>query len=292
MSMRLVLRYLKTGFRKSNRSESMGFRRMAIFCSVAAIFLYWNCCHAQVMPDRIRQSVLDSIANPPMDMDSSIVFDFTEISISIKDTDSPRTLTFPFVNKGKSDVTVTRVAASCGCTIPRFSTMPVKPGERGEITVVYNPHNQTGTINRAVYVYTNASSLHPVVRLSVKGKIIPADKYRGYPYPLGTLRVKRADIDFGKVTSSSRRSERILCVNAGSSPLKVRVMQGLTPAWVSVRTVPETIASGEEAELFVEIDGSGIPSGNAGAIDLPLILDGIPCPPSKRTIRLRFTFQP
>lgn len=270
----------------------MGFRKMAIFCSVAAIFLYWNCCHAQVMPDRIRQSVLDSIANPPMDMDSSIVFDFTEISISIKDTDSPRTLVFPFVNKGKADLSITRVAASCGCTVPTYSTLPVGPGERGEITVVYNPHNQTGRISRAVYVYTGTSVIHPVVRLSIKGEVLPSDRYRGYPVAFGTLRAKRSDIDFGKVTSSSRRSERILCVNAGDRPLKVSVLKGFSPDWVSVRTVPETIAPGEEAELFVEIDGSGIPTGNAGAIDLPLILDGIPCPPSRRTIRLRFTFQP
>lgn len=267
---------------------NMDFRKILLS---SLLLLVAVLSQAQTRQGRITKELLDSIARPPMDVDSSIVFDFTEVSISIKDTDSPRTLVFPFENRGRDELIITRMSGSCGCTVPRYSTSPVQPGGRGEVSIVYNPHNQTGRIDRAVYVYTDASEIHPVVRLSVKGEIVPADRFRGYPVALGTLRVKRSEIDFGKIGPTSRRSERIMCVNSGDKPLTVSAMKGVTPGWVSVRTVPGTIAPGEEAELYVEIDGAGIPARTQGSVELRVVLDGISAPPSRRSLKLLFSVE-
>lgn len=124
----------------------------------------------------IPQAVLDSIANPPMDRDDALKFDFEEAEILIKDTDAPKLIVFPFTNVGDRELHVTKTSSTCGCATVRFTSDAVPPGQTGEIAVSYNPHNQRGKIDRHIYVYTDASKLHPVARLTIKCNIIVAKK--------------------------------------------------------------------------------------------------------------------
>ncbi len=39
---------------------------------------------------------------------------------------------FDYENKGKGDLLITSVEATCGCTTPDWSREPLKPGERGQ----------------------------------------------------------------------------------------------------------------------------------------------------------------
>lgn len=264
-------------------------RRGIAACVLVAAFFFLHgvSCRAQTDENEMRR-IIDSIANPPMDSDPSIVFDSLETCISIRDDSAPRKIRFTFSNSGQDALRITKVAATCGCTVPEYSVQPVLPGGRGEITVLYNPYNQYGRINRSVYVYTEASTIHPVARLTIKGEIIPSDRFRGYPAALGTLRAKRDSIDFGTVGREMRRTERILCVNGGSSSLKIKALPEISPDWVTIYTEPEVIAPGAEAELYVVIDGSLFPDGFSGRKDVSVILDGIDAAPSGRTLKLSF----
>ncbi|HEX3010337.1 MAG TPA: DUF1573 domain-containing protein, partial [Bacteroidales bacterium] len=47
--------------------------------------------------------------------------------------------TFIFWNKGKIPLVIERVYASCGCTSYDYIKSPVKPGEKGRVTVTFNP---------------------------------------------------------------------------------------------------------------------------------------------------------
>lgn len=63
--------------------------------------------------------------------------------------------TFEFTNTGGSDLVLTKVSASCGCTIPKYDTKPVKPGKKGEIVVSFNSENRKGNQNKTVKVLAN-----------------------------------------------------------------------------------------------------------------------------------------
>lgn len=236
-------------------------------------------------PAAIRQAVLDSIANPPIDRDDALKFDFKEVEISIRETDAPRLLVFPFVNAGDRELRITGTSASCGCTTVAFSSDNVSPGETGEIAVSYNPYNQTGKINRHVYVYTDASELHPVARLTIKGEIIVTDEYRGFPATVGELRAKRNTVDFGVLQrSGGTRSERIWVCNTSSRPVTPAAIELMLPAWLSFGCEPETIPPKGEADLVFTIDTEKLPAGLAGQVRLPFIIGGLDGPPSRRTV--------
>ncbi|MCF8370635.1 MAG: DUF1573 domain-containing protein [Bacteroidales bacterium] len=63
--------------------------------------------------------------------------------------------TFNFTNTGGSDLVLTKVSASCGCTIPKYDTSPVAPGEHGKIVVSFNSENRKGSQSKTIKVLAN-----------------------------------------------------------------------------------------------------------------------------------------
>lgn len=66
-------------------------------------------------------------------------------------------LTFNFTNVSSSEVTITYVQTSCGCTTPRLPPLPwkVAAGTHGEIPVVMNMAGRSGTIFKTITVNTD-----------------------------------------------------------------------------------------------------------------------------------------
>ena len=59
---------------------------------------------------------------------------------------------FKFTNIGKEPLVITNVQASCGCTTPKWTKEPVKPGETGQVTAIYNSKGRPGNFNKAVTI--------------------------------------------------------------------------------------------------------------------------------------------
>jgi hypothetical protein len=62
---------------------------------------------------------------------------------------------FILTNKGKSDLYVRKVSASCGCTVVKPSKTTVPPGDSTVIQVTYNTQGRSGADKKAVTVITN-----------------------------------------------------------------------------------------------------------------------------------------
>lgn len=77
--------------------------------------------------------------------------------------------TYTFTNTGKSPLIISDVKASCGCTTPEFTKAPVKPGEKGNITVVFNSAGQRGKQQKIISVMSNANPKVSMVQL--KGEV-------------------------------------------------------------------------------------------------------------------------
>jgi hypothetical protein len=77
---------------------------------------------------------------------------------------------FSFTNTGKSDLVISGANASCGCTVPTYSKQPVKPGEKGEIEVVFNSDNREGNQHKTIKVLSNCQP--NTIELSIKANII------------------------------------------------------------------------------------------------------------------------
>lgn len=77
---------------------------------------------------------------------------------------------FVFSNKGKSDLVIRKVHASCGCTATNPEKSLLKPGETSKIDIVFNTESRVGDQFKSITVISNDPE-HPEIMLQVKGKL-------------------------------------------------------------------------------------------------------------------------
>jgi hypothetical protein len=63
--------------------------------------------------------------------------------------------TYKFTNAGTADLIVSNAKASCGCTVPDWTKDPVKPGESGEVHVVFDSTGKSGDVQKTVTLTLN-----------------------------------------------------------------------------------------------------------------------------------------
>ena len=79
-------------------------------------------------------------------------------------------INFKFTNTGKSDLVISQVQTSCGCTTPKFPKKAIKPGEGDVIKVTFDSSNRKGIQNKVVTVVTNCQP--NTVLLRIKAQVI------------------------------------------------------------------------------------------------------------------------
>ena len=92
---------------------------------------------------------------------------------------------FIFHNNGKTPVVVNEIYSGCGCIGKVLSKAPIKPGGKGEVTIIFNPQYKSGFFSKEVLVYSNEGQNYN--RIWVEGTIKPAEHpiEDDYPYNFG-----------------------------------------------------------------------------------------------------------
>lgn len=62
---------------------------------------------------------------------------------------------FKFKNTGKSDLLISRVSTSCGCTASEYPRKPIKPGEEGVIKIRFDSKGRKGVQRKSATVQSN-----------------------------------------------------------------------------------------------------------------------------------------
>jgi hypothetical protein len=77
--------------------------------------------------------------------------------------------TFKITNAGKTDLILTEVKPSCGCTTPDWPKDPIAPGASGEIKFTFNSAGRVGKQNKSITIRSNAEKVTEIVR--IKGTV-------------------------------------------------------------------------------------------------------------------------
>ncbi len=74
---------------------------------------------------------------------------------------------FNFTNTGNSDLIIFDASASCGCTVPEYpKNKNIKPGEGGNIKVMFDTSNKPGKQAKSVTLSTNTDSGKKIIRIN------------------------------------------------------------------------------------------------------------------------------
>lgn len=80
---------------------------------------------------------------------------------------------FTFTNTGDKPLVINQAVASCGCTVANFTKTPIKPGEKGTVTVTYNGKGKfPGHFKKAITIRSNGEPM--VTRIYIEGEMTEA----------------------------------------------------------------------------------------------------------------------
>lgn len=115
--------------------------------------------------------VENKAADSPAKKRAEILFDDIRYDFGRFPESSPvQTCKFYFTNTGNDLLLIHQAVASCGCTVPKYPKEPIRPGEKGSITVTYNGTGKVkGYFRKSITLRTNAKT--EMVRLYISGEM-------------------------------------------------------------------------------------------------------------------------
>ena len=73
---------------------------------------------------------------------------------------------FQFTNTGTGTLVINSANASCGCTVPKYDSKPIKPGESGFVEVRFNSSGTDGHQTKTITVMSNAEPEVVILKIS------------------------------------------------------------------------------------------------------------------------------
>jgi len=138
-----------------------------IFCSGIVVFSLTSCNNNRVSSDVIENP---NTANGKGDLSQLPSFKFEEESHDFKKIMQGETVSYPFKfrNVGKSDLVISDVSTSCGCTVPSFPKNPIHPGQDGIIKVSFNSAGKHGFQNKNIVIVANTQPNTFILRIKAE----------------------------------------------------------------------------------------------------------------------------
>ena len=177
----------------------------------------------------------------------------------INEADGRVTTIFEFTNEGMVPLVLTNVRASCGCTTPKWTHEPIEPGQKGNITVTYNPNGRPGRFQKTVTITSNATE--PTQRIYIKGEVIPkpATSSEQYPITMGVLKLKKKTHNFGSMTRGSKRTVAIEYANTTNTTIHVGCATDKADTYIKALATLKEVKPGEKGELQLTIASEECP---------------------------------
>lgn len=190
----------------------------------------------------------------------------------INEEDGKVTYVFDFTNTGSTPLVVTHVQASCGCTTPSYTKEPVEPGQKGSITVTYNPAGRPGVFNKSITVKSNATEEQLV--LTIKGEVIPKQSADngGYLVSMGELKLKAKAIQMNTVNKGNKQVRTLDIQNTSKGSIKP-TFENL-PNYITATVAPEVLDPNKEGKITFTFNSKNCAQWGPISDDVYVVLNG------------------
>ena len=94
--------------------------------------------------------------------------------LSPVDFEQATTNSYAYRNNTNVAIVIQKVIVSCGCTQVEWSGKPTKPGENGEIKVLFSNQIGSGHFDKSIAVYVSSSPNQIILR--VRGEVLEAEE--------------------------------------------------------------------------------------------------------------------
>jgi hypothetical protein len=147
---------------------------LPVFSVLALLFLFsCNSGNTSIDSDVVNNP---NTAEGKADMSVLPAFDFDEEVHDFGKMLEGETVAYSFIfkNSGKSDLVISDVSTSCGCTVPSFPKTPIKPGKSGTIKITFNSAGKHGYQLKNIVVVANTQPNTKL--LQIKAQVVAAGR--------------------------------------------------------------------------------------------------------------------
>ena len=179
---------------------------------------------------------------------------FTARSINfgvINEEDGRATRTFYATNIGDSEIVVTNIITTCGCTTICYDQRPIAAGGSFSFDVIYDPRNRPGRFERNLFVVTSDSA-EPTM-LKIFGRVEPRERTPLEIFPFdfgGGLRLQSNFHAFAYIEHGKSAEERIEYINLSEQEISLAIIPLESSGALTVEH-PTTIAPNATGEIVL-----------------------------------------
>lgn len=170
---------------------------------------------------------------------------------TINEADGDVTCEFEVTNTGDAPLLLIRAVSSCGCTVPEFSKEPIRPGQKGIITVTYHAKGRPGPFTKSIRVYDNSVPNH-VSQITITGNVLSSRNIEDdYSHQIGGgIRLKIKALNFFDVYPTKANRTRTLNVyNESDEPVQLTYRN--VPKHILIQCEPEIIEPKKEGKVLI-----------------------------------------
>lgn len=139
---------------------------------------------------------------------------------------------FKVNNLGGTELVITKVRTSCGCTTALLSSPEIAPGSSSQIKVSFNPSGFKGKISHYIYIESNDPD-EPLRKLTIMAIVEVPSK--------PAMKRTKGSWDFGLITEGERLTYILSVKNTGEQELvisKIRTSPHCTAKLLSANNIP------------------------------------------------------
>ena len=197
----------------------------------------------------------------------------------------PVSCTFAVTNTGNQPAVIYNVVSTCGCTDVKWTKEPIRPGQKGTISVTYSNDEGAYPFDKTLTTYISDSQ-KPVL-LKIRG--VSIEKARPlselYPVAFGPFALRESLIKCGNMEQGGQKSEAVMVANLSPKPIKVSFAD--VDRNLKVTVSPNPIPANSTAEMSFTVTADRNIWGRQTYHAVPLV-DGKPVKTSKGENKIGF----
>lgn len=158
---------------------------------------------------------------------------------------------FEFTNVGNLPLTIKTVQAACGCTVPHWTKEPIAPGNKGVISVDFDPMNRPGQFTKTLTVFSN--SYQDGTILTLQGKVLPKPRkpHDDFPDKLGNIRMISRYMHLGEISNADWQRKTFEIYNHADTTVSINKINFNT-AYLNVKIDSANIKPLKKAKIIIE----------------------------------------
>ncbi|CAI8366731.1 MAG: Uncharacterised protein [Flavobacterium sp. SCGC AAA160-P02] len=148
-------------------------KRLTISLLVLSTILFIS-CKDENASSKVKKQNINSAKKRDIEISkgsAEIQFDQTEYDFGTVNEGVVVEAKFIVTNPGKTDLLISNVQPSCGCTIPIWPKDPIKPGESSEVLAKFDTSGKPNRQFKTLTLFTNTPRGREILKL--RGSVTP-----------------------------------------------------------------------------------------------------------------------